>query len=176
MLPQKKPICLGISTFQKSVNIGVKQWPTTQIYWLTNHQNILKLYSCSKTDICHYQTTLTANLRIHEETCSSETLIKAEQVPYGKPQILIDELISNGILSEDVKDFYMKHFVVYDIEVVQVKNEEETKLNPISIGVASTFSEDRYFERKSSLPNDGDKMINDFMNYLLHLNAIYQKM
>ena len=136
----------------------------------------MKLYSCSKSDICHYQTTLTANLRIHEETCSSETLIQAKQVAYGKPQHLLEELISNGILSEDVKDFCMQHFVVYDIEVVQVEKEEETRLSPISIGVASTFSEDRYFERKSSLSDDGDKMISDFMDYLLDLNAIYQKM
>ena len=118
---------------------------------------------------------MSANLKIHEETCTAETLVKAKQTAYGKPTSLIDELIAGQVLSEDMRDFCMTNFIVYDIEVVQNKVEEETRLIPISIAVASTFTEDRYFERKSSLPEDGDLMVSDFMDYLTELNTIYQR-
>ena len=114
-------------------------------------------------------------MKIHEENCKAETNIIAKQQSHGEPYCMIDDLIENDILSEEIKGFSIDHFCVYDIEVVQKSIGGEERLIPISIAVSSTFIEDRYFERKSSSPEDGDKMISDFMDYLVEINELYKK-
>ena len=114
-------------------------------------------------------------MAVHEETCTVETTVTAEQQPHGKPSHLVDDLIEAGILSEELRSFSIDHFCVYDIEVVQKSIGEEERLVPISIAVSSTFTEDRYFERKSSSPEDGDEMISNFMNYLVEINTLYRE-
>ena len=114
-------------------------------------------------------------MKTHEETCSVETVVTADQQPYGKPNDMIDELIRNEILSEEMRNFSIDHFCVYDIEVVQKDIDGETRLIPISIAVSSTFTEDRYFERKTSSPEDGDKMVSDFMEFLTEIYELYKK-
>ena len=114
-------------------------------------------------------------MKTHEETCSGETTITADQQPYGRPSNSIDDLIEAGILSEEMKNFSIDHFCVYDIEVVQKLIGDEQRLVPISIAVSSTFTEDRYFERKSSSPLDGDKLVSDFMDYLVEINTLYRE-
>ena len=113
-------------------------------------------------------------MKAHEETCKVETTVIADQQPYGKPSNFIDDLIKADILSEDMKNFSIDHFCVYDIEVVQKSIGDEERLVPISIAVSSTFTEDRYFERKSSSPEDGDKLVSDFMNYLVEIYELYK--
>ena len=156
------------------MNLGATKWPTQKIYWLPNHQNILKKHVCDENESCNYKTTESANLRIHKETCKVETTVTGLQQPYGQPQDMIDELIRNEILSEEMRNFTIDHFCVYDIEVVQRDIGGETRLIPISIAVSSTFTEDRYFERKTSQPTDGDNMISDFMDYLTEIYELYK--
>ena len=112
---------------------------------------------------------------MHEETCKVETTVTAEQQPYGKPSNLIDSLIEDGVLSEEMRNFSIDHFCVYDIEVVQKSIGDEERLVPISIAVSSTFTEDRYFERKSSSPVDGDKLVSDWMDYMMEINTLYRE-
>ena len=113
-------------------------------------------------------------MKVHEENCQVETTVAGKQTPYGKPYDMIEDLIENEILSEEMRGFTINHFCVYDIEVVQKLIGDETRLIPISIAVSSTFTEDRYFERKSSSAEDGDKMISDFMDYLVEINELYR--
>ena len=87
---------------------------------------------------------------------------------------MIHELIQDGVLSNKLENFTIDNFTTFDIEVVQKKNEDKL-LSPISIAVASTFSCDRYFERKSSQPKDGDIMIGEFMNYLVRIYSQYRE-
>lgn len=157
------------------MTIGAKRWPSEKIYWLPNHQNILKDLICEKNEDCNYKTTDSYNMKIHEETCTVETVVVAKQISHGKPKDTIGDLIDNGILSEKMRNFRVNHFCVYDIEVVQKDVDGETRLIPISIGVSSTFTEDRYFERKTSNPEDGDKMISDFMDYLVEIYDLFKK-
>ena len=164
----------GVSCYENSVNIGVKQWPTTQIHWLPNILNYTQKITCS-TEGCLYQPTRADNMAVHEETCTVETTVTAEQQPHGKPSNMIDDLIEAGILSEELRSFSIDHFCVYDIEVVQKSIGGEERLVPISIAVSSTFTEDRYFERKSSSPEDGDEMISNFMDYLVEINTLYRE-
>ena len=86
----------------------------------------------------------------------------------------MDELIQKKNLSEEFRNFTIDNFLTFDIEVVQKNDSEEKLLTPISIGVGSTFDVDQYFERKSSLPNDGDLMVFEFMNYLEKSYYIYR--
>ena len=86
----------------------------------------------------------------------------------------MDDLIENKNLPEEFRDFTVDHFLSYDIEVVQKNDTEEKLLTPISIGVGSTFDKDQYFERKSSLPKDGDLLVTEFMNYLEQAYYIYR--
>lgn len=166
----------GTSRFDNSVNIGAKQWPTRRIYWLPNHQNILKKATCSKNESCLYQSTESANLKIHEENCKVNTQVKSKQRSFGKPFNMLENLIENEILSEEMRNFSFDHFCCYDIETCQTLVDGEQKLIPISIAVSSTFTEDRYFERASSSPEDGDKMIFNFMDYLSVLSDLYRSL
>ena len=38
------------------INIAVEKWPTNEIFWLPSSNLIEKLYYCSKTKNCYYQT------------------------------------------------------------------------------------------------------------------------
>ena len=86
----------------------------------------------------------------------------------------MDDLIENKNLSEEFRDFTIDQFLTFDIEVVQKNVSGEQLLTPISIGVGSTFDKDQYFERKSSLPKDGDLLVTEFMNYLEQAYYIYR--
>ena len=83
---------------------------------------------------------------------------------YGKPKHFLDELIQKKNLSEEFRDFTIDNFLTFDIEVVQKNDSEEKLLTPISIGVGSTFDTDQYFERNSSLPEDGDLVVFEFLS------------
>jgi len=86
----------------------------------------------------------------------------------------MDELIQKKNLSEEFRDFTIDNFLTFDIEVVQKNDSEEKLLTPISIGVGSTFDTDQYFERNSSLPEDGDLVVFEFMDYLANAYYIYR--
>ena len=114
-------------------------------------------------------------MKVHEETCKVDTVVTADQQPYGRPSFLIEDLIEADILSEEMKNFSIDHFCVYDIEVVQKLIDDEERLIPISIAVSATFTEDRYFVRKSSSLEDGDEMISEFLDYLVEINTLYKE-
>ena len=183
----------GKSRYRNSVNIGAKRWPSDKIYWLPSDNNIVQQFYCHKEE-CGYHTNLTANLKIHEHTCKVETTVNAKakgpyssiifkiclktlskQVSYGISKHLIRDLISDDILPEELQDFTIDHFVTYDIEVIQDKSEQNL-LSPISIGLASTFTAESYFERASSSPHDGALMVNEFMNHLVDMYTSYKAM
>ena len=89
---------------------------------------------------------------------------------------MMDNLIRDGVLSQDLENFTIDHLVTFDIEVIQKQTEDQQVLSPISIGVASTFTSDEYFERNSSLPQDGDSMVFRFLDYLVEIYELYKSL
>ena len=87
---------------------------------------------------------------------------------------MIAQLIEDGILSEEMREFTIDDFLTFDIEVIQRKVDGQQLLSPISIGVGSTFTPEMYFERDSSSPGDGDVMVAEFMDYLVDTYSAYK--
>ena len=139
----------GKSRFKKSIDIGTSHWPIkNKIFWLPTITNYLKDYGC-KNDSCGYTSERKGNVTLHEETCTSVTIVSAKeriilltvmyfvnnilnffwvntnllsfkkQKLYGKPKHFMDELIEKKNLPKEFRDFTIDNFLTYDIEVVQ---------------------------------------------------------
>ena len=82
----------------------------------------------------------------------------------------MDEIIDAGFLPESYRTYRNTHLATFDIEVCQV----EESLKTISIAVGSTLDSVKYFERQSSEAKDYQKLVNEFMTYLVELQAEMQ--
>ena len=69
----------GKSRFQKSIDIGAKEWPTREIYWLPSDINFLNENEC-RNDFCGYKSTRKYNVDIHEVICKAETEVIAKEL------------------------------------------------------------------------------------------------
>ena len=96
-----------------------------------------------------------------------------KQTTYGFKYNMMDDLIQAKTLPESFLDFTIDHFLTFDIEVVQKERNGDILLSPISIGVGSTFDDDKYFERQTSESHDGYQMVSCFMEYLESAYYIY---
>lgn len=166
---------MGYSTLP-SVNIGVSSWPirtmNTSILWLPGENLIEKVYICTKhPDVCFYQSKFSQNVKDHMETCTTETRVKSVQQQYGNISTHMSRLVRDKILPEELLDYKVAHMCTFDIETVN--RDQESDVVPISIAAASTLDGNRYFERASSAPEDGLKMIFDFLDYLDHLQSLH---
>ena len=107
------------------------------------------------------------------EICSVETNVKSVQRSYGDIKTHVSSLVKDKILPESLLDFKVTDLACYDIETVNRDVEGDSDLMPISIAVASTLEDTRYFERSSSSPEDGLKMVAEFLDYLDHLQSVH---
>lgn len=107
------------------------------------------------------------------EICSVETNVKSVQHSYGDIKTHISSLVKDKILPETLLDFKVTDLACFDIETVDRNVEGESDLMPISIAVASTLEDTKYFERSSSSPEDGVKLVADFLDYLDHLQSVH---
>ena len=82
-------------------------------------------------------------------------------------------MVKDKILPETLLDFKVTDLACFDIETVDRNVEGESDLMPISIAVASTLEDTKYFERSSSSPEDGVKLVADFLDYLDHLQSVH---
>ena len=156
----------------------MKDWPIqstdSQISWLPSPNLIEKLFYCNKfPGKCSYQCKEARDLERHMATCKIHTVIKPVQAYYGQQRHFLSDLIANNILSEELQNYQVKDIVTFDIETVVRELDDGNDLIPISIACASTLAPIQYFERESSEPVAGLKMISDFMDYLDHLQSLY---
>ena len=161
-----------------TVNIAVQDWPIqsidAQISWLPSTNLIEKLFYCDKfPGKCTYQCTEARDLQRHMSRCRIDAVIKPIQTYYGQQRHFLSDLIENNILSEELENYQVKEIVTFDIETVVRELDDGNDLIPISIAVASTLAPIQYFERESSEPEAGLKLISDFLDYLDHLQSLY---
>ena len=100
---------------------------------------------------------------------------------YGGPENVIQNAIEQGILPDTLTGYVQKNLVTYDLETLEQQDVHlDTKiqidgvLKVVSIGVASTLQmPERYFERRSSLPQSAGELVTEFMDHLFELEALY---
>ena len=146
-----------------SINIGVYDWPTTLIYWLPSENLISNSFMCTKTKSCYYTTNRITDLNRHEEKCTDVQKIISNQIEYGCLNNEVSKL--SEIMDIDLSQFRQKHHVCFDIETF---GKGEVCI-PISIAVASTLDEPKYFEKTDDSTEAGYQMVKQFMDYLVKL-------
>ena len=100
---------------------------------------------------------------------------------YGGPENVIENAIEQGILPDTMTGYVQKNLVTYDLETLEQQDVHlDTKiqidgvLKVVSIGVASTLQmPERYFERRSSLPQSACELVTEFMDHLFELEELY---
>ena len=146
-----------------SINIGVYDWPTTDVYWLPSPNLINNSFLCTKTKACYYTTNRINNLIRHEEGCKDVQEIEGRQQEYGCQTNEVSKL--SEIMDIDFSGFRQKHHVCFDIETF---GKGEVCI-PVTIAVASTLDGPKYFEKADDTPEAGYQMVKEFMNYLMKL-------
>ena len=146
-----------------SINIGVYDWPTTDVYWLPSENLINNSFLCTKTKTCYYTTNRITDLNRHEEKCTDVQKIISKQLQYG---CKINEVTKLGeIMDIDLSQFRQKHHVCFDIETF---GKGEVCI-PVSIAVASTLDGPKYFEKKNDTTEASYQLVKKFMDYLMKL-------
>lgn len=149
-----------------SINVGVHQWPSTDVYWLPSDNLINNRYMCSKTPKCFYTCDRITNMMKHEKNCTDVQKILSQQLQYGSQSDQVTKV--SEIIDLDLVPFRQRHFCCYDIETFG-KNDVCVV---VSIAVASTLDDPRYFEKSDDTPEAGYKMICDFIDYLFELQEL----
>ena len=144
-----------------SIDIGVHDWPTTDVFWLPSENLINNSYICSKSKECYYTCSRRDDMKKHEKKCKDVQEILSQQLIYGGQNDPVSKL--SEIMDIDFSNFRQRHFCCFDIETFgQV-------CGPVSIAVASTLDGPRYFEKSNDTPEAAYKMICEFIDYLLEL-------
>ena len=146
-----------------SINIGVYNWPPSDIYWLPSNNLIENSYTCNKTEKCRYTCNRWSNMVKHEKRCTGVQTIESHQVQYGSKNNEVSKL--SHIMGMDFSRFRQKHLVCYDIETFS----QNKVCIPVSIAVASTLDQTRYFEKANDTPEAEHAMVFEFMDYLVEL-------
>ena len=147
------------------INIAVDQWPSDILYWLPCSSLIDNQMSCTKTPSCKFTFERPKELERHEINCSDEQKVKSKQTSYGSGKSIMDEIVDSEYLPESFRAYQNTTLATFDIETGQVGD----ALKTISIAVGSTLDSVQYFERESSAPEDYQKLVNEFMDYLKDL-------
>ena len=100
---------------------------------------------------------------------------------YGGLENIIQNAIEHGIIPSTMSGYVQDNLVVYDLETLEqqdryldTKIQIDAVLKVVSIGVASTLQmPERYFERRSSLPQSAGVLISEFMEHLFELEELY---
>ena len=146
-----------------SINIGVYDWPSTDVFWLPSNNLINNSYMCTKTKTCYYTTNRLPDLKRHEEKCKDVQEIISQQLQYGCKTNEVSK--SSEIMGIDLSRFRQKHHVCFDIETFG----KGAVCIPVSIAVASTLDGPKYFEKADDTLQAGYQMVKEFMDYLLKL-------
>ena len=149
------------------INCAVEDWPSNYLYWLPCQSLVDKEMVCTKSPTCKFTFEYESELKRHEKICSMEQKVVSKQKLYGSPKSKLQEIIEAGYLPESFQSYRNTTLSTFDIETVQVQE----KLQVISIAVGSTLDQVKYFERNSSAPEDYQKLVDQFMEYLIELQT-----
>ena len=147
------------------IDVAVESWPSTQLYWLPCSSLIESQMVCTVTETCKFTFEWPADLKKHEKICSAEQTVVGEQKYYGSGKTVMDDIIADGYLPDSFKNYRNKTITTFDIETVQ----ECELVKTISIAVSSSIDGTKYFERETSAKEDFQKLVNEFMAYLIEL-------
>ena len=139
-------------------NIIITSFPFYEMEFTT--ESMPTEYKCGKPD-CGFQTPRKDKLDKHRESCRNFSLITSKQRVYGGIHNPLEPVFK---------------FACYDIETVEKESEyAEATLELLSIGVAANVEglQSKYFVRKSSSPEHGQAMVDEFMDYLFELSELY---
>ena len=142
------------------VNVAVDQWPPTETFWLPSDNLIQNRFFC-KTNKCGFSSDRLQHLKTHEAKCTGIQEIIPKQTLYGLQDDCHAKL--KKIFNMDIPN--QKHMAVYDIETFN----NGKHLIVVSIAVASTLDDPKYFQRKNDDPESGYLIVKQFMEYLLFL-------
>ena len=149
------------------IDVAVDNWPSNELYWLPCSSLIENQMVCTKTPSCNFTFEHPSELERHEFHCKDTQTVQAKQKFYGSGRNKMDEIIEAGYLPESFRNYRNTTKATFDIEVCQIGE----NLKTISIAVASTLDEDKYFERESSSPEHYQKLVDEFMKYLMDLQT-----
>ena len=147
-------------TPKAAVNIAVDTWPPTETFWLPSSNLIQNRFFC-KTKKCGFSSDRTDHLKTHEEKCTGIQEIIPKQTLYGLKDDCHTKL--KKIFNMDIPN--QNHLAVYDIETFN----NGKHLIVVSIAVASTLDDPKYFQRINDDPESGYLLVKQFMEYLLFL-------
>ena len=165
-----------------TINIAVDE--NDCIYWLPSTNLIKPIYKCDKyPGECFYSSIDKRNFERHMKVCRNEPKITSKQECLGKNETMLDTIIKEGYLPKTLTNYYNPKFMTWDIETLEMKTPEpdmncdnttiEAILKPVSIAVGSNFVPPKVFIRKSSSPEHGQELINEFMEYLLDSYKVF---
>ena len=147
-------------TPKAAVNIAVDTWPPTKTFWLPSDNLIENRFFC-KTKKCGFSSDRMDNLRTHEAKCTGIQEIMPKQTLYGLKDDASTKLLR--IFKMNIPN--QNHLAVYDIETFN----NGKHLIVVSIAVASTLDNPKYFQRQNDHPDSGYEIVRQFMDYLLFL-------
>ena len=146
-------------------NLGIDE---NNFFYLFDSKEATK---CGKTK-CLYKSWRVDKIEQHRTQCSDTTDVKSKQVFYGKRENQFEKysIPENFFQNPEFK------FAVFDLETTETFSDDaEAKLKILSIGLYSNIDNKQYyFERKSSSFEDGQQLVNDFMEKLQELADEYQ--
>ena len=140
-----------------------------------------KIAMCQKTSSCSYQTKKSSHMKRHEHTCTDIQTIVEQQVAYGTDQTPILRLIELKLLPMEALSFRKTFFTTYDIESLEnSENISELKnvvgiQQIVSIAVSTNQNHSRCFIREDSTHESAINLMNSFLEYLEHINDIYNQ-
>ena len=171
--------CPGLSNVENKITVGFDD--TNNVYWIPNVGLIKKQFRCSKyPGKCLYSTTVKTTFDRHEAACTDESIVESKQIAYGPNQNMGDYAIDAGILPDEFKKYRQRHIVCWDIETLETNTNcdepgQQAILKPLSIATSTNIpdQQDQFWVRKSSAPNDGQQLVDEFLDYLFRLENSY---
>ena len=150
-------------------------------YWIPNLSNVEKIYHC---DVlpgkCLYSTTSMSTYQRHKQTCSDECIVYSKRRTYGGDEESLNLAIKSKLLPQSFENYRQKFVSTYDIETLEYPDEcvaqgQQAVLKIASIAMSSNLPDvsSECWIRKSSKPEHGKEIIDQFLDKLFALEQIY---
>ena len=163
---QSVPGLFEINNPVLTIDIGVEKFPFEYCYIYNYKQPAM----CSKPN-CGFETLRKDKMARHENQCCDETKIVAKQQFYGQEDTTFDDwsISASFFTNPSFK------FAVFDIETCEMENPTvEAKCVLLSIGLTTNMGDRSfYYERKSSSPEHGQEIVDEFMDQLDAMAKFY---
>ena len=131
-----------------------------------------------KTPNCHFATTHSSKLFLHEQGCRSETEIICKQIPMHRPSTSVrDALVAEGILPDST--WHNWHFATFDVEcfmddqvaVGGIRSTHRLVCAAIKSSFGDKDSSEHYLQRENMDPWAVKGLVQEILSTLIHLRA-----